>query len=378
MDHEMLALPDHDEAARMQYIVALKRTLLNVTGGNKRAVDGRAGDAFAERTGARPESWTEIGEALAPDPYYQLWSALSRSAQDMLWSAAGRSVRRELPRLQQAAQRLGNRPAGGSLDMPNDFAPPDDAFAAHIHGQPGGLLYVDKDAAFYSGAIYEAGGRVFASSYSRAADDTAVGPVAKRIAERYPDFAPRKVLDMGCSAGSSTMGLAASFAGIEALHGIDYGPGLVRYAHLRAEASGVKAHFHQMDAGALRFEDESFDLVFASLLLHEASPEKHRDIFREALRVVRPGGLVVFQDVPIKAADPAPFDRFISSWQTNNNDEPFWDLFIDSNFPAMMAKAGSDPAHVHEDAAPIVGGNRSWYMLIGEKPGPNGEIGRIG
>ncbi|MGC4251970.1 MAG: class I SAM-dependent methyltransferase [Sphingobium sp.] len=374
MAHEMLARPSHDEANRIQYVVALKRFLLNISEGNRHALNGSAGDAYERIHGRRPESWTEIGDALASDPFYQMWSAFTRSSQDVMWSTTERVVKMDLPRLKETAARLGRRPAGGSLDIPEDFVPPEDAFAAHIHGQPGGYLRGDNEGGFVAGAIYESGLHVFAGGNSRTASDGDV-LVAGVLRERYPNFAPRTGLDMGCSAGGSTIGIASNYPTLEEMHGIDVGEGLVRYAHLRAEAMGVCVNYHQMDAGDLKFPDETFDLIYAHLLLHEASPDKNREIMREALRVLRPGGLLVYHDVPIKAADYDPFQRFLSGWQTSNNDEPFWDSFLDSDFPAMMVEAGFGARNVCETKALIPGLTRSIYILIGEKPTADGAVG---
>lgn len=374
MDHAMLATPDHDDQARLQYIVTLKRDLLSIVHGSRGAAEGRAGDAYEARTGKRPERWTEIGEALAGDPFYQLWSSVSRSAQDLMWAATKRTVDRSLPRLKETAARLGNRPAGGSLTIPEGFQPPADAFAAYIHGQPGGYLRADEEGGFVAGAIYEAGGRTYSSGHRRAAGGSSVTPVATVVKARYPDFAPRTALDMGCSAGSSTLGVRESWPSIERLDAIDVGAGLITYAHYRAESLGVPVHFHQMDAGRLAFPDDSFDLVYAGLLLHEASPAKNQDIMREARRVLKPGGLLIFQDVPIRTQDYDAFERFNSGWQTDNNDEPFWNAYIDSDYRAMMAAAGFAAPHIHEDAAPMIETNRAWYVLIGEKPDAAGRV----
>jgi ubiquinone/menaquinone biosynthesis C-methylase UbiE len=56
--------------------------------------------------------------------------------------------------------------------------------------------------------------------------------------------------------------------------------------------------FQQASASALPYEDGAFDLAVSNLVFHEVkdSADK-REVIREALRVVRPGGRFVFQDL---------------------------------------------------------------------------------
>lgn len=53
---------------------------------------------------------------------------------------------------------------------------------------------------------------------------------------------------------------------------------------------------HHEDSADLSFEDDSFDNVILFFLLHEQPEEVRKRTVREALRVVRPGGKVVFVD----------------------------------------------------------------------------------
>ena len=63
----------------------------------------------------------------------------------------------------------------------------------------------------------------------------------------------------------------------------------------RASREGVR--LLQMDATALRFEDESFDFVFSyDCFEHFVSPE---DVLREAIRVVRKGGYIYLEFGPL-------------------------------------------------------------------------------
>lgn len=365
--HEMLARPTHDEAARTQYIVQLKNHLRRYEDGNRVALEKRAGPAYAAVHGQFPQTVEQITEAMVGDPFYQIWSAFSRSAQDVMWNAVGTTIHRELPRMTEVAQRLSSAPAGGTCRTSLDFKAPDDAYAAHIHGQPGGyMLGEESPTNFVAGAFYESGGNAYSLGTGIGTRDSKSAAIIEYLKEHYPDFKPRRILDLACSSGGATVGYSAAFPEAE-VYGVDVAPGLLRYAHLRAEAMGLKAHFHQMDAGALDFEDDSFDLVISHNMMHEVSREALGRIFSEARRVVRPGGIVVHQDVPVKGSDFSPFEKFIFSWQTKNNDEPFWDDFTDAHVPSVMLEAGFSEQEVIETTVKMRDGPRAWYVVLGQK-----------
>ena len=95
---------------------------------------------------------------------------------------------------------------------------------------------------------------------------------------------------------------------------------MVRYAHARAEALGVAAHFSQQDATATDFPDGYFDIVTSMLVLHECPFEVNRALFREAHRLLAPGGMMLHDGyVPSQE----PWAQFINSWFTYNANEPF-------------------------------------------------------
>jgi ubiquinone/menaquinone biosynthesis C-methylase UbiE len=120
------------------------------------------------------------------------------------------------------------------------------------------------------------------------------------------DVRGRRVLDVGCAAGAMSALLADRGA---AVVGVDVSERLVEIAR---RDLGDRAEFHVADVGSPMpfLEDESFDLVTASLVLHYlrdwAVP------LREFQRVLRPGGALLISthhptmDVTI-SDPPAPY-----------------------------------------------------------------------
>ena len=74
--------------------------------------------------------------------------------------------------------------------------------------------------------------------------------------------------------------------------GIDFSEGMLDVAKKRAlEHQMNHVTLHRMDAGAMEFEDDSFDTVVAAYVV-TAVPD-HRKVVSEMIRVCRPGGRII-------------------------------------------------------------------------------------
>ena len=112
-----------------------------------------------------------------------------------------------------------------------------------------------------------------------------------------------QAVDIGCGGGRLAILLAKKYSGAR-VTGVDYFGGSWGYGagqcERNAQAEGVAGHtaFRQASASALPYEDGAFDLAVSNLVFHEVkdSADK-RDVIKEALRVVKPGGWFVFQDL---------------------------------------------------------------------------------
>jgi ubiquinone/menaquinone biosynthesis C-methylase UbiE len=98
----------------------------------------------------------------------------------------------------------------------------------------------------------------------------------------------RSVLDLGCGLGGPACILAAKY-GADVV-GTDLEPPLIERAQRRAARLGLsdRTRFEVVTPGRLAFEDESFDLVVSSGGVTQTADKL--GIFRECLRVLKPGG----------------------------------------------------------------------------------------
>jgi ubiquinone/menaquinone biosynthesis C-methylase UbiE len=113
----------------------------------------------------------------------------------------------------------------------------------------------------------------------------------------------RKALDIGCGNGPLTVKLGQRYpkAGIV---GVDFWGRNWDYSlntcNENARLAGVEGRvtFQKASASKLPFEDASFDLVVSNLVFHEVQDvEDKRVSIHEALRVLKPGGVFVLQDL---------------------------------------------------------------------------------
>jgi len=323
--------------------------------------------AFTARHDRAPQNAQEVNEALFDSPGYRLWSALNRSAQELIWMAAGEPVLREVERLESNAERLMNAPGRrGALHLDPSFDPPAEIAGVDIHLQPGGYALDRGPRDIVAGALYESGGNVYSFGQGVGQSDSKAGAVTRYLEKQRPGYVPRRILEIGCSAGAAACAYAAHYPDAE-VNAVDIGAGMLRYAHARAESIGVRVFFHQMSGTALRFPDASFDLVVSNNLLHEIGRESRRAMMREAHRVLALGGVAIHQDVPTRF-EPTLVRQVERGWDERFNGEIFWNGYAGDDLLADMRAAGFTADRIAETRIEKIAGAGGWYLLSGEKP----------
>ena len=337
--HQHAQLPNrtHDEQALQDFIQSFKLHLArNVVTGNRAVYEETARPEFERAHDRSPNDRNDVHDAMAAQPYYRMWSALQRVSQDMNWNAATDNVARQLPDLISVSKSW-ERPLG-TLALHPEVAMPSYLSAVDIHCVPGNYHGETVDDDLAQGAIYDRGGYVYSMGGWGSQIDAMGRGVVDHIKATFPDLKPARILDMGCTIGGSTLPYVDAFPDAE-VFAIDVAAPCLRYAHSRAEAFGKAVHFVQANAERTQFEDSSFDLVVSHILMHETSNRAIRNILAECHRLLKPGGVTAHVDLAVYH-HMNEFDQFMLSWDTYNNNEPFWNAYREMDPTALMGEAG--------------------------------------
>lgn len=143
---------------------------------------------------------------------------------------------------------------------------------------------------------------------------------------------PRRILDLGCGTGSTTLLLKRAFPQAEVI-GIDLSPYMLVVANDKAQKAGLAIQFRQGDAEHTGLPDASFDLVTASLLFHETPPIVACNILRECFRLLTAGGEVLILDGNQSTL------RW-TEWLTDIFEEPYIKDYAAGSVDAWMGAAG--------------------------------------
>lgn len=363
VNHALAVKPTRNELAAQDFTSSLRGHVLNHMATRMKT---RFEHQIAPGLGDQP-----IHKAMKQDPYFRFYSTLRIAAQQMVWSSVDAAVRRDATRLNAVADAL---PAvGGSLALNPSLEVPRNVSAIDVHLMPGSYASEQGDNDLAAGAIYENGLSVFSFGLmGQNLDDIGVSS-AFWLRQTHPDFAAKAILDLGCSVGHQTLPWAHAYPDAK-VTGVDVAAACLRYAHGRAKAQGVAAHFIQADATNLPFPDASFDLVYSSMFLHELPLKDIAAVFTEARRLLRPGGLMLHYELPPNSALSA-YDGFYLDWDCWYNNEPYYKGYRDQEPAALCSAAGFDPKGFFQTVVPSI----AWYgeAAVASQERIDGNIGRL-
>ena len=168
--------------------------------------------------------------------------------------------------------------------------------------------------------------------------EACTAPENRFIIQQLGNIQGLRILDLGCGAGENSVYFAKRGAVCVAA---DYSPGMVKVALQLAAANQVEIEGCTENAIALSFPDNSFDIVYASNLLHHL-PNPQAAI-REMYRVLKPGGKACFWDplkhnpvinvyrriaTSVRTEDEQPLDinivNFVKSLFSTTTYDTFW------------------------------------------------------
>ena len=345
--HAVLVDPTHDEQSRQDYYMDIRRYLAaQVSPGNKVAYQAQVRPSFVKEHGREPKDRHEVRKVMTRNDYYQMYSAMQRHTQEMTWDSVVESVERDLPRLIENAKQVSGK-TGGTLTVDPDFKVPGYLTFYDIHLQPGAYhaSYAEDDVS--AGALYDRGTYLYTLGNVGSKMDYLGRTLLAHYKKLYPNAQPKRILDMGCSVGQSTIAWAEAFPDAK-IHAIDVGESLLRYAHARAEDLGHKIYFSQQNAENTNFDDGSFDVVMSHIIMHETSTKAVGKIFSESRRLLRDGGVMMHMDNP-RLKELPPLESFLAEWEVYNNNERFGGTYREMDVAAEAVKVGFSAENARMD-----------------------------
>ena len=374
--HTMLPDMTADELARQQFVKSFKLHIATrIAPGNKDVYNAKVVPEYKKNHGRSPANRHEVRKEMQKQDYYQMWSALLRSSQELMWKSCQLPVERQLPELIKVAQASGSNYS--TLELDPDLEIPAYHRAVDIHCQPGGYHTEVARNDVAAGAIYDRAVYLYAMGRMGPFNDDIGASTVAYLQHMKPDLRPKRILDLGCTVGHSTIPYVEAYPDAE-IHAIDVAAPVLRYAQARAESLRKPIYFSQQNAESTNFEGGYFDLIVSHILIHETSSKAFRNIMNECQRLLAPGGWVIHSETP-PYKDMDPYDAFMLDWDTYNNNELFWgasheidpmavaeefgfkeESVFEAMAPSAFEAADADRTHVFQGGD--FGGGGTWYL----------------
>ena len=353
--HDLAVPLNQEDKAKRAFVSALRVHVLQHMSNSMKSRYEDYVKPEAKKRGNACETPEQIHKALKSDFVFKAYSSARTTAQEMVFDVVSDSVDREFETLKANVKPVAKK---GSLTLDDTVEIPKSVSEIDVHLAPGSYHaeYAEED--FATGAVYDNAIEVFSfGQFGKDSDDIGM-TLSNYVRLKFPEFKPAKILDAGCTIGHNTLPWAQTFPDAE-VTAIDVAAPVLRYGHARAESMGVPVHFRQMDATAMKFEDNTFDVVFSSMFLHELPLKDIQTYLKEAHRVLKPGGLLWQMELPPMNQMPA-YDNFYLNWDTYYNNEPFYGTFRRQDYRKLLTDAGFGADEFMEATMPR-------YTFVGEE-----------
>lgn len=338
--HDVFPEFNHDERARYNFLANLNRVISTVVApATKIAHDKRVEPDFIKKMGRSFENRQELQQAMASEPLYQTWAALRRCTMEMRQQNGRAVVLRQAKELaEKTAKYLEN---AHNLSLNKDFVQPPYLKYVDNHLMPGSYHTALFEGDVSNAANYDSGLFVTSGGMLGSLTDGGGRAIAHWVKTHYPDFRPKRILDMGTGLGHNALPIAEMYPDAEVI-AIDASEPFLRYGAARAIALNVKnIKFVQMNAEDLSaFPDAHFDWIQTTMFLHETGGKAIHRIFKEINRTLANNGLNLHIEQPQYTPDMSYYEQFMRDWDAFYNAEPYWGHLHDLQPSDLMAEAG--------------------------------------
>jgi ubiquinone/menaquinone biosynthesis C-methylase UbiE len=250
---------------------------------------------------------------------------------ELLFDFPVRRYLREFPRLLRDAPRVVRRMRAKDFkdipDVDKERFPP--YYRRTFHWQTDGYF------SEHSAEVYELGVELLFRGTADVMRRQVIPPISELV-DQVGGADKLRLLDIGCGTGRTLHQLAIAHPEMR-LHGADMSPAYIKMARSRLE------HVQELslaveNAEALPWADETFDVVTSTYMFHELPRNARRNVVREMLRVVRPGGLVVIEDSAQLSESPE-LETVLHGFPQDFH-EPFYADYLEDDLGELLDEIG--------------------------------------
>jgi SAM-dependent methyltransferase len=294
----------------------------------------------------------QVDRALADSPTYWAWSGLNEWLAIRHGRAAAEAFAEIHADLKPTMERLAAGPA--TLERDPSLPLPDYYAGVDFHRTSGGW-----DGHPHQGFIH---GEIIHKRYVAKNYPGDIFGQRRDVLKELPPGDYRRIFEMGTSAGHFTQALAEHFPDAQ-ITGCDVSAIMLEQAQRTANEHGWAWRLKQCNAEATGEPAGSYDLVCSFTLMHELPARAIVNIFREAFRLLRPGGAVLMCDVR-RFSDMSRREEWRAYRLAVHGGEPHWREAATIDLAATARAAGFTDVASH-GLAPL----RYPWVTVGRKPG---------
>jgi ubiquinone/menaquinone biosynthesis C-methylase UbiE len=332
LQHSLTLNKNLDQRARERFTSSMRAWVLTDLAAQMQADYVQA----SAETNESHESGEAVHEFLKERGLFKWYSSLRCATQELVWQSVLRAIESD-PDSVQNISAAATPKHGGTLALDDTIDLPEYIDTMDVHLMPGNYQGGHSQGA-EAGAVYDNGLDVFSFGVMGKNLDDIGHSMANFTRLKWPELNPKLIVDVGCTIGHNTVPWKQTFPEAE-VHGLDAASPCLQYGHARAEAMGVPIAFKQALCDALPYSDNSVDVVFSSMFLHELPTPVIKAFFNEAHRVLKPGGVLINMELPPNDALGA-YDAFYLDWDCFYNNEPFYKDFRDLSYSGLCSDAG--------------------------------------
>ena len=332
LQHSLTLNKNLDQRARERFTSSMRAWVLTDLAAQMQADYVQA----SAETNESHESGEAVHEFLKERGLFKWYSSLRCATQELVWQSVLRAIESD-PDSVQNISAAATPKHGGTLTLDDSIDLPEYIDTMDVHLMPGNYQGGHSQGA-EAGAVYDNGLDVFSFGVMGKNLDDIGHSMANFTRLKWPELNPKLIVDVGCTIGHNTVPWKQTFPEAE-VHGLDAASPCLQYGHARAEAMGVPIAFKQALCDALPYSDNSVDVVFSSMFLHELPTPIIKAFFNEAHRVLKPVGVLINMELPPNDALGA-YDAFYLDWDCFYNNEPFYKDFRDLSYSGLCSDAG--------------------------------------